>query len=190
MVVSKALSGSTPATIALAHFVGRSKARVWQLTTGGLAHPPDVDVLGNAIATSLPAQSVTLFVVPPAGGALYTVPPCRIVDTRLAPGPSGGPSLTPGAARTFRLAGSCGIPATATSVAVNVTVVGPGAAGHLSLYPDGSTPSGTSTVNFRTGQTRANNAVLTLGASGGVTALAAIPSGKTDFVLDVTGYFE
>ena len=44
--------------------------------------------------------------------------PCRVIDTR----ERDGPALAGGAARTFRLAGVCGIPADALIVALNVTV--------------------------------------------------------------------
>jgi hypothetical protein len=37
---------------------------------------------------------------------------------------------------------------------------------------------------------RANNAVLPLGASGQITVFCGMGSGSTDFILDVTGWFE
>jgi hypothetical protein len=191
MAVSKALSGATPLTIALSHFQSRGAAEVWQVAGGNpITRLADVPVSAGALTTSLPPQSVTLFVLPPAGGSLYTVAPCRAVDTRRPAGPSGGPALGAGSSRVFPLAGSCGVPAGAISVAANVTVVGSAAAGSVGLFPDGSTPTGTSTLNFRAGQTRANNAVLRLGVTGGVSARAAIPSGSVDLVIDLTGYFE
>jgi len=190
MVVSKNLSGSTPATIVFSHFSARGAAQVWQLTsTNAITRLGDVAVSGGAVATTLPPQSVTLFVLAGAGASFYTVPPCRIVDTRLSPGPEGGPALPAGSTRTFSLAGQCGIPATAISVAANVTITAPGADGHLTAFPDGTAMPGTSLLNFRAGQTRANNAILTLGASGGVTVLAALPSGTVHLLLDVSGYF-
>jgi len=36
--------------------------------------------------------------------------PCRVADTREAPGPSGGPELEAGTVRTFPVANTCGIP--------------------------------------------------------------------------------
>lgn len=66
---------------------------------------------------------------------LNPLAPCRIVDTRDAPGPWGPP--LGGSDRTFILAGTCGIPATARAVSVNLTVVQPGADGYLSVYPGG-----------------------------------------------------
>lgn len=89
--------------------------------------------------------------------------------------------------RSFILAGVCGIPAGATSVAVNVTVTQPAAAGHLRIYPAGTQPPQTSIINFGAGQTRANNAILTLG--NGVVLVRNDAPGTVHFILDVNGYF-
>jgi hypothetical protein len=48
----------------------------------------------------------------------------------------------------------------------------------------------TSTINFRAGIVRANNAVVRLGTGGQVFVFCGMTSGSTDFVLDVFGYFE
>jgi glucose/arabinose dehydrogenase len=121
----------------------------------------------------------------------FTLTPCRVVDTRNPAGPYGGPALAAGTTRTFTLAGQCGVPATAQAVAVNLTVTIPNAAGHLETFPAGSTPQGTSVLNFGPGQTRANNAALLLGATGGLSVACVMPGGaSTHFILDVVGYFE
>jgi hypothetical protein len=127
---------------------------------------------------------------PPAASKFNTVAPCRIVDTRDPAGPYGAPPLAPGVPRSFVIAGQCGIPVTAKSVAVNLTVVTPSSTGNLIAYPTGGTPPGTSVLNFSSGQTRANNAVLGLSGGGAVTLQSNVPSGNTEVVLDVTGWFE
>jgi hypothetical protein len=55
------------------------------------------------------------------------------------------------------------------------------------VWPDGSPRPATSTINFSTGQDRANNAAVPLGASGALRVLAAA---GTHLVIDVTGYFQ
>ena len=95
-----------------------------------------------------------------------------------------------GATRVFALSGVCEIPPTARSVAVNVTVVNPTALGHLTLYPTGLPLPLASTINFRSGIVRANNAILPLGVSGQVSVFCGMPSGTTDFIIDVNGYFQ
>ena len=82
------------------------------------------------------------------------------------------------------------MPGTAKAVTVNVTVVNPTAGGHLTLYRAESSLPGASTINFRSGIVRANNAILTLGASGQISVFNGMSSGSTDFVLDVSGWFE
>jgi len=111
-----------------------------------------------------------------------------VIDTRNPDGPLGGPALQGGSARTFAIANQCGIPADATIVSVNVTITGPTAEGHLTFYPTGVSPPLVSTINFRAGQTRANNAVLLLGPAGDFDVSCA-GVGTVDFILDVNGYF-
>src|SRR5207244_2638876 len=111
----------------------------------------------------------------------YTVTPCRVVDTRDPDGPRGGPALLAGATRSFPVTGVCGIPGTAASVAVNQTVTGQSAAGDLRAYPAGGLPPATSTINFGSGQTRANNAIVQLGAAGQISIQCDMPGGSTHF---------
>jgi hypothetical protein len=125
-----------------------------------------------------------------AGVGFYTLTPCRIADTRNAPGSLGGPPLVAGAVRDFPVAGVCDVPATAKAVAVNLTIVSPTSSGHLTVYPVGEVMPLASTINFRPAIVRANNAVLPLGISGQISVFCGMPSGSTDFVLDVTGYFQ
>ncbi len=69
MLISKYLSGSTPATVSLANFSSVGPAQVWQLTaSNAINRLADVAVSGSSIAVNLPAQSVTLLVVPPSAG--------------------------------------------------------------------------------------------------------------------------
>jgi hypothetical protein len=126
----------------------------------------------------------------PPGASFFTLPPCRVADTRNPSGPSGGPSLVANAARSFPAAGVCGIPPSAQAVAINVAVVLPSGGGHLTLYPSGSSIPMTATINFSAGAIRSNNAIIPLGVNGEISVLCVIGSGTSDFVLDVFGYFE
>jgi glucose/arabinose dehydrogenase len=121
---------------------------------------------------------------------LYTVPPCRLIDTRNATGPYGGPPLQGGQNRIFTLTGRCGIPTGVRAVAANVTIVSPTQAGDLRLFPNGGSAT-SSNINFRAAQTRANNAVVSLDASGQLSVTCAMAAtGTTQFLLDVIGYFQ
>jgi ELWxxDGT repeat protein len=120
----------------------------------------------------------------------YPLPPCRVVDTRNAVGPYGSPALAAGATRVFRLAGQCEIPPTAKSVATNLTVTGSDRQGHLTVYSGAGPTPLTSSINYRGGQTRANNAIVPLGVGGTLAVVCGQPSGSTHVIIDVTGYFE
>jgi len=125
------------------------------------------------------------------GASFYTLTPCRLVDTRNPSGPLGGPALAAGADRTFVFAGQCGIPPTARAVAVNVAVTQPTTGpGFFSLYAAGTSLPMVSTLNYSSGQTRANNAIVPLGAGGDVAVRCGQGSGTAQIVIDVNGYFQ
>jgi hypothetical protein len=89
------------------------------------------------------------------------------------------------------LVGTCGIPASARAVSVNIAMTDATGSGHLRIYPAGAPLPNASLINFSAGQTRSNNAVLPLGANGDIVVYAGIGSGLTvDFILDVNGYFQ
>ncbi|MDP9119834.1 MAG: matrixin family metalloprotease [Acidobacteriota bacterium] len=117
----------------------------------------------------------------------FTVPPCRLVDTRNA----NGPALLPLALRTLTLAGTCGVPASARALSVNITVTAPTAPGDLRLVPADLPMPETSSLNFKAGQTRANNAVLFLSSDGlGNVNVQNDASGTVELIVDVNGYFQ
>jgi Stage II sporulation protein len=121
-----------------------------------------------------------------SGASFYTLTPCRILDTR----PSNSP-ISADSGEAIQITGICGIPATATSVALNVTAVSPTSQGILSVYPVGSVPPNY-TVAFGAGQTRAASTVIGLSSYGMVNVFCYMPSGQgqTNFLIDVTGYFQ
>jgi hypothetical protein len=120
----------------------------------------------------------------------YTVTPCRLADTRGPSGLYGGPALAANADRTFVIAGQCGIPSTAAAVSFNFTVTQPTALGDLRAVPAGSALPIVSAVNWRPGQTRANNAIVPLGPSGDLLVHVDQASGSVHFIIDVNGYFQ
>ena len=122
---------------------------------------------------------------------LYTLPPCRVVDTRSPAGTLGGPALASGTTRSFPIVGTCGIPAGAVAVTANVTAVSPTASGFLEVLPSGIEPAGTSSISFKANQARSNNLDLALGAGGELSVRTQLSTaGTVHFVLDVSGYFQ
>ena len=131
-----------------------------------------------------------IYRINPAASTFHMVTPCRVVDTRDAAGPSGGPALVASGTRDFHLAGQCGVSATARSVSVNVTVTQSGAPGDLRIYQAGTAVPTATVINFQSGQTRANNAVVALSPTGDISVLFEAASGEAHFILDVNGFFE
>ena len=156
-------------------------------STNGDTVSPNVDFSGFLTAPILGCPNND----PDSVGALFTVTPCRVLDTRT---PQGGPVLTSGNTRVLALHGVCGIPASARAVALSVAVTEPTGAGFVTLFPADANPvPPTSTINFTASQTRAGNAVMGLAGdgSGELAALAQIAgSGTVHLVVDVSGYFE
>lgn len=188
------LYGGGTVTVDLGGAAGTFEAAWFDPRTGAFQDAPSVSGGSARTFTAPGAGDWTLRLVaagepPPSSGTdLYTLAPCRLVDTRQ---PEDGPALVSSEIRQLVLTGRCGVPADARALVLNVTAIGPSAAGHLSFAPDGP-PFLASTVNFKAGEIRANNAVLPLAAdgSGRLSARAFVADGgAVHLVLDVTGYF-
>lgn len=125
----------------------------------------------------------------PPSSVFYTVPPCRVADTR-----TGDPGLmTSGVVEWFQVGGLCGIPLTADAVAFNFTMVSPTASGMITVWPGNQPPPTTLVLAFAAGATRSNNAVIGLATDGfaDIQVEGSLSPGATfHFVIDVTGYFE
>ena len=116
------------------------------------------------------------------------VTPCRIVDTRTAIGPLGGPSIGAQQTREFPvLASGCGISSGAKAYSLNVTAIPKGSLGYLTIWPGGSpTRPVVSTLNATTGTIVANAALVPASRSGSISVFA---TDDTDLVIDINGYF-
>jgi uncharacterized repeat protein (TIGR03803 family) len=124
------------------------------------------------------------------GSKFYGVTPCRIADTRNPNGPLGGPALTAGTARSFPVTSTCGVPAGARALSLNLTVVAATTAGALKLYADGASVPVSTALSYHAVLARANNAIAAPSASGLLAVVAAQPSGTVHVILDVNGYFK
>jgi len=121
--------------------------------------------------------------------AFYTLPPCRVADTRDPNQPAGlGPPFMPGGqARDFPiLKSNCQIPNTAQAYSFNVTAVPHVPLGYLTVWPAGQPQPLVSTLNAPTGTTTANAAIVPAGTGGDVDVY---PSNNIDLVIDINGYF-
>jgi hypothetical protein len=142
------------------------------VSAGANASQAIIDVAGYVTATGL-AQ-------------IPLIAPARIVDTRTGLGGVTGP-IVPGSPACFTLAGVAGVPASASTVIVNVTATGYGANGWLTLYPNGQPLPATSTVNFDTHEYAiANGAIMRVGSVAKVCVGAGASASQV--IIDVTGY--
>jgi hypothetical protein len=114
----------------------------------------------------------------PGGLSLFTLTPCRLLDTR----PNGQFS---GTLAVDTIISSCGLPSTAQTVVVNATVVPPGPLGYLTLWPNGQPQPVAATLNAVDGVVTSNLAVVPT-TNGFVNAFA---SNLTQLVVDVFDYF-
>ena len=123
-----------------------------------------------------------------ATSTYHSLSPVRLLDTRTGNGlPGRLVANTPG---TFQVAGRGGVPAGASAVTGNVTVVNPSHSWAVYLGPDPVARPTTSTVNFAAGQVAGNGVTVALGATGTLSATFMSTAGQTtDLVFDVTGYF-
>ncbi len=123
--------------------------------------------------------------------AFYPLTPCRVVDTRNPNGDLAGPFLNGNHERDFPVLESACIPPGVTPAAYsfNFTVVPHPAGqrlGYLTVWPAGDPRPTVSTLNNPTGTIVANAALVPAGLGGEV---AVYPSGNTDLVIDINGYF-
>jgi len=118
------------------------------------------------------------FAPPGTGGlSLYTINPCRVVDTR--------PTAFNGV-KTVNIEGSaCAPPSSAEAYVTNATVVPPAPLTYLSLWPAGQNQPVVSTLNALDGAITSNMAIVPT-TNGSIDAFA---SNSTNFILDISSYF-
>ena len=116
------------------------------------------------------------------GNTYIPVSPIRILDTRLT-----HQTLGPNSSLSLQVAGVSGVPATASAVAINVTVTDTTAPSYLSIYPSGQSLPNVSNLNWMPGITIANLAVVPVGSNGDITFYN--DQGNADVVVDLQGYF-
>jgi N-acetylneuraminic acid mutarotase len=121
------------------------------------------------------------YFAPPATGglSLYTVTPCRVLDTRNGPGAFDGVLTVP--VRTS----TCAPPAAAQAYVLNGTVVPPSSLGYLTLWAAGGAQPYVSTLNASDGAVTSNMAIVPT-ANGSIDAFS---TDSTNLILDLSGYF-
>ncbi len=122
-----------------------------------------------------------------SGGLGFTsVTPARLLDTRNGIGDTGG-RFRPGEDRALKVVGVAGVPQGARSVVVSITAGAPSGVGYVTAYPSGQAKPNASNLNVSPGQTRANLAVVEVGADGSIRL--AVAETDMDLMVDVFGYY-
>jgi hypothetical protein len=116
----------------------------------------------------------------PGGLSLYTVTPCRVLDTRLAGTPAFNATMDVNV-----VAAPCGVPATDRAFLFNATAIPSNVLGFLTMWPQGQTQPLAATLNAFDGAITNNMAIVPT-TNGSV---SIFPSDPTQLVLDAFGFF-
>ncbi|HEX6356628.1 hypothetical protein [Actinophytocola sp.] len=114
------------------------------------------------------------------GSTFTSLSPVRVLDTRNTGGPVG-------AGRTVTVDLAARVPASTTSVVLNVTGVTPTANTVVTVFPSGGTRPLASSLNLTPGDIRPNQVTVTLSADRKVDLYNN--SGSVDLVVDLAGYY-
>jgi hypothetical protein len=164
--------------------------QAWGRSVGLAQDPRDTNAVwqGNQYTNSSGDWATRVSELQTLGSTFVPLAPVRLLDSRFNNGTSG--AFAHGVPKSIDIAGRGGVPANAVAITGNLTVVGQSAAGYASLTQQPIANPATSTINFPTGDTRANNVTAPLSGAGGVSlTYRATPGRTTHFILDVTGYF-
>ncbi|MFJ7591841.1 hypothetical protein ACIQZO_31635, partial [Streptomyces sp. NPDC097617] len=144
-----------------------------------------VSFYNHAGSVDLIADVAGFYTTDGSGSSYKPITPTRLMDTREG---LGVPKAKVGEAGTVTLqvAGTAGIPAGATAVVLNVTATEPTAGSFVSVYPNGTTRTSASNLNFTAGQTIPNLVVVPV-VNGKVSFYNH--AGSVDLIADVAGFY-
>jgi hypothetical protein len=157
-------------------------------STGAVTANAAIVSAGNSGAVSIFVSNdadvildVNGYFAPPANGglSLYTVTPCRTLDTR------GSSGAFNGMLAVAVQASVCAPPATAQAYVLNATVVPSGGLSYLTLWDGGAAQPDVSTLNADDGAITSNMAIVA--ASNG--SIDAFSTDSTQLILDLLSYF-
>jgi len=162
------------------------------LVTAVLLASVGVGVPADSVASAAPKAVAGAGASAPAvlGNVFASVEPQRLMDTRSDPAYHVGDQHQFGQGETQDLVvagGTSPVPANATAVVVNVTVVDPTASSHVDVWPTGAAQPNVSNVNFTPGETVPNLAEVKIGDGGQISLFNR--NGSVDVIVDVVGYY-
>jgi hypothetical protein len=146
-------------------------------------------VLGSGVVLSSASSAAS-----GSGSVFVPVASCRLLDTRPGSDNVGSRATPLGADDTLEVmvrgvSGNCTIPADATAVSMNVTVVGPTSTSFLTVYASDVSPRPlVSSLNWVAGQAPTANAVTSRLSADGRLSFYNL-SGSVDLLADIVGYY-
>jgi hypothetical protein len=182
-------AAAIPATLAAGTMIngGWSASAQVPTTTTTLA-PTTTTTLAPTTTTTLAPTTTTTTVAP---SDFVGIKPVRVLDTRGAGQTIGVPSAAPlGPNQTIdvQIRGVAGIPADATSVAINVTIdFDATLKSFLTVWPTGEPRPLASTNNAEPGFISPVSALMKIGTNGRISVFNQ--QGAVNVIIDVTGYF-
>ena len=145
--------------------------------------------VGAAVAVSLGAGGVALLhaAVDSSSAVFHALSPVRVFDTRDGSGGVPIAPIGPASALDVVVAGVNGVPADATAVVLNVTVVDGTASSFLTVWPTGDPKPLASSLNWTGPAATPNGVTAPVGAGGKVSFYNL--TGTVNVLADVTGYY-
>ena len=188
--ITSPLAGGQSCTLAITYTpsIGGATSGTVNIQSDNLIADPAAPLLGPTIQPfTVLSESKGLYFVP--------VTPCRVVDTRSAPGSFGAPFLSGNTSRDFSLRNSTSCPglipanADVQAYSLNVTAVPHGKLGWLTVYPSATAQPGVSTLNSYDGRTKANAAIIPASLADANRSVSVYASNDTEVILDLNGYY-
>ena len=168
-----------PLWAAIAFFIGNlpAEAQLVNPATAARLHSSAIFSAGNGEVGEVPSSPYQLL----------PLTPCRVVDTRNANGPLGGPPIQGGTFRSFPiLQSACGIPGSTAAYLLNVTVVPSGQLNSLVVYATGQNRGQTTTMVSRDGRVKSDAVIVPAGSGAEISIYA---SDTTNVIVDIYGSF-
>ncbi|WP_406512547.1 hypothetical protein OG851_23295 [Streptomyces sp. NBC_00161] len=145
-----------------------------------------VSFYNNAGSVDLIADIAGYYTTDGTGSTYKPITPTRLMDTREGLGVPKA-KVGQGGTVTLQATGTAGIPATGvTALVLNVTATDPTTGSYVSVYPNGTTRTSASNLNFTAGQTIPNLVVVPV-VNGKVSFYNN--AGSVDLIADVAGYY-
>jgi uncharacterized protein (DUF1501 family) len=149
-------------------------------TSTTMAPPPTLPA-----TTTTTAQPPTTPPKPAVVPSVATIPPLRLVDTRLRLGTATAAPLRSGTRLVVPIAGRSHVPARPAAALLNVTAVPTAGAGDLFAYPSGGARPTARALQFTAGQTVTNMAIVPVASNGAIVIEAA--GGAAHVIVDLIG---